>query len=473
MGFFDGTTTQNDGADQQQVDELNKALSTGGYGTDSSVFVHGRAMIPENCETTMLNVLAQTKEDCKVFNSLKTTNVRSTVHERNRRTSHGDYRFLTVPEGGASTMTDQEIERVIFLQKFIQTKRSVTHQMEQVETFEPAYASEKIAGVEVVCKAMEYNIFHGDSAVIDTEFDGFLAAIKKSREPNIIDLRGNTIGSRGEELFDDVAQIIHERGGDIQKTLFPSILAGDIKALFTDRIRYSVGDRNFSFHQEGLPPYFTAIGSNIKFTGLDAGPDKFYKVKNVVSAAGDPNARPAAPTTVAVAASAGVAGSQFAAGDAGDYIYEVFAVNAKGISEGTKPLASSVVAPVTVAAGGAVTITITPNKSQKVTGLIICRSQKGGTETREMTQIACSPNATTVYVDKNAELPGTASMLFLTDFKLSPTYELGQLLPVSTYPLYPTVAAEKPFLVIIYAALEMLKPEWCALVNNIKYKGGF
>jgi len=469
MGFFDGTSTQNDPVEQGQVDALNKALTTGHYETDSATFVNGRAMIPENLESTMISVVAATKEDCKVFNSLKTTNVKSTVHEKNRRKSHGDYRFLTVPEGGSSTMTDQEIERVIYLQKFIQTKRSITYQMEQVDTFEPAYASEKIAGVETVSKAAEYNIFHGDSKVIDTEFDGFLAAIKRSDKPNIVDLRGDTIGSRGEGLFDDVAQKVWERHGDIQKTYFPSVLARDIKELFTDRIRYEVGVKNFSFTQEGLPPYFTAIGSNIKFTGADAGPDKFYKVKGEVAAAGDPVKRPETPANVTLAANTGVMGSLFGDNDAGDYIYQVFAVNAKGISEGR--MAAGIV---TVVKGGSVTITITPNNAKPVSGYIICRSKKNDTsKLMEMVQIPAGTGATTVHADLNKDLPGTASMLFLTEHKIRPIYEFGQLLPVSTYPLYPTDAAERPFLVILFGALELNVPEFCALVDNIHYQGGF
>lgn len=466
MGFFDGASTQNNAIEKQQVESLSKALYAG-YGTDSATFVNGRAMIPENLEATTINVIAAMKEDCKVLNSLKTVNVKSTVHEKNRRTSHGDWRFLTVPEGGSSVMTDQEIERVIYLQKFIQTKRAITLQMEKVDTFEPAYATEKIAGVEVVCKATEHNIFHGDSSIIPTEFDGFLASIRRSKDPNIIDLRGDTIGSRGEALFDEVARQVWERGGDLQKTLFPSVLARDIKDLFTDRIRYDVGAKNFSF-TEALPPYFTAIGSNIKFTGDAAGPDKFYRVKGLVEAAGDPGERPLAPTAVAPAANASAAGSKFLSADGGDYKYVVHSVNAKGISEGKNASGA-----VTVAAGGSVSITITPDKSRPVTGLIICRSKVGGNDVMEMVQIPCGSDATTVHVDLNKDLPGTASMLFLTETKIRPVYELGQLLPVSTYPLYPTDRAETPFLVIFFSALEVNAPEFCAIVDNIRYQGGF
>jgi hypothetical protein len=466
MGFFNGTSTESDGSEQQQVEALNKALYAG-TGTDSSRFINGRALIPENLETTMLDIVAATKEDCKMLNSLKTTKVSSTVHEKNRRTSHGNYRFLTVEEGGTSLETDQAIERVIYQQKFTQTKRGISYQMEKVETFENAYASEKISGVEVICKALEYNIFHGDSSVIPSEFDGFLAAIRKSKDPNILDLRGETIGSRGERIFDDIARQVWERGGDIQKAIFPAVLARDIKDLFTERIRYPVGTPNFSF-TEGLPPYYTAIGSNIKLTGEGAGPDKFFEVKGPVKADGNTNERPLAPSLVTLLAISDVTGSLFLANDEGDFTYMVFSINARGISEGQSPSGA-----VTVAAGSSVTITITPDKSRPVTGFIICRSKKDESEVMEMVQIPCSPDATTVYVDINKHLPGTASMLFLTETKIRPVYELGQLLPVSTYPLYPTNAAETPFLVLAFAALEVNAPEFCALVDNIKYTGGF
>jgi hypothetical protein len=468
MGFFEGTSTEHEGMDQGQVEALHKALGTGGYGTEHATFVNGHAMIPENLESSMVEVIAATKEDCKVLNSIKTTNVKSTVHEKNRRTGHGDHRFLTVPEFGASSMTDQEIQRMIFLQKFIQTKRSVSYQMEKVETFEPAFAGEKLAGIQVCTKAIEHNIFHGNSAVIPTEFDGFEASIRKSKDPNIIDLRGNTIGSRGESLFDDVARQVWDCGGDIQRVFFPSVLAKSIKELFSDRLRYVPGVENLSFTKgKGLPPYATAVGSDIQFSGEEAGPDKFYQVKGFVKEAGDPVNRPPAPASVALAASTN-AGSLFLAADAGDYSYTVHAVNAKGISAGTAASGA-----VTVAAGKAVNITITPGAGRAATGFIICRSIKGGTDVMEMVQIPASSDSTTVYADLNKDLPGTASMLFTTVTKIQPCYGLGQLLPVSTYPLYPTEIAETPFLVIFFGALEVDKAEFCALVENIHYDGGF
>ncbi|MDR1626503.1 MAG: hypothetical protein LBT33_08165 [Spirochaetia bacterium] len=462
MGYFDGASSGSPEA--PQVEALAKALAAG-YGTDAATFINGRALIPENLESTVVNVVAALKEDCKLLNSMKTVPVKSTVHEVNRRTSHGDYRFLSTPEGGPSRETDQAIERVPFMQKYIQTKRRVTRQMELVDSFEDAYTSEKLSGVEVVCKAAEYNLFHGDSSVVPTDFDGFIPAIKKSASPNIEDLRGASVGSKGEGFFDDMAARVWERGGDLSRVLFPSKLARDIKDLFTDRLRMMVKDQKATFDQ--LPDYPTAIGSTLRFTGEGAGADKFFHVRGPVAACGDPEKRPNPVSSVAVAALTSQAGSMFAAADAGDYRYTVFAENHSGISTGVSPGGAG-----TVAAGGGLQLTITPDKSKPVTGLIVCRSAKGGTDVMEMVQIPVGAGATTVFVDLNKDLPGTASMLFLTQERIQPVYKLGQLLPVSTYPLYPVNAAETPFLVMFYGALELRAPEFCAIAENISYPGG-
>ena len=463
MGFFDQASSgQMNGVD---AGELQKAL-TAGYGTDSAQFSGGRALIPEDLESETINVVSLLKEDCKVMNTVKKTPVRSTVHEINTRTEHGEYRFASVPEGGHSLVTNQAIERKSYYMKYLQTLRSVTKQMEVVETFEGALASEKIAGVETIIKSAEYLCFHGDSAIVPTEFDGFISTIRKAKaeDRNIMSLRGKSIGTVGEELFDDIAATVFEKGGEIETALFPPVLAKEIKGLIKDRIRLSVTDVHSSL--QALPNYPTATGATIKFTGEGAGADKFYHVKGVVKAAGDPLKRPAAPASVTAAAAAG-SDSEFTASDAGDYKYTVHAVNSYGISAGTE-----VSGAVTVAGGNVVTLTITPGAGVPATGFIICRSKKDGTEVMEMDSVANSGETTTTFVDKNEELPGTASMLFLTAKRIQPVYTFAQLMPVCTYPLAPVNAAETPFLVMMFGGLEVHAPKFCALVKDISYKGG-
>lgn len=463
-GFFDNVSSGEMSAGE--VNELQKALAAG-YGTDSSQFTGGRALIPENLESEVVNVVAQLKEDCKVMNSVKKTPVRSTVHEVNLRTEHGDYRHLSVAEGGASIDTDQSLERKTFAMKYLQTRRSVTKQMEAAETFEGALASEKLAGVETIIKGAEYQCFHGDSSIVPTEFDGFLASIKKANaaDQNIINLKGSTLGNYGEKIFDEIAAMVRGKGGFLDKALFPTVLAKDIKEIFADKQRYLMNNPipNLSF--KTIPDYGTAIGANIALSGEEAGDDMFFEVKGEVVAEGDATRRPAAPTSVTASASG--SGSSFTANDAGDYMYTVHAVNQYGISAGT-----SIAAAVTVAAGNKVALTITPGSGVAATGFIICRSKKDDTKVMEMDKVANSGNATTVYEDTNDELPGTASMIFLPKKRFQPVYTFGQLLPACTFPLAPTNTAETPFLVMLYGGLEVRAPKHCGLVKNISYNGG-
>lgn len=464
MGYFD-SGVQTDGAyGSAAMAAIEKSLSAG-YGTDSGAFVNGRAMIPEDLEATMVNVVAQSKEDCKLLNSMKKQPVRSTVHEFNRRTDHGDFKHVSVSEGADSSDSAQAIERKTVNMKYLQTRRSVTRQMEVVDTFENAYASEKIAGVEVISKGLEYLMFHGDSAVVPTEFDGFLATLERTPGATKFDYRGATIGEKGEETLDDIARAVYEKNGDIEKAMFPPVLAKDIKDLFAERLRFTPLSNNGSFAQ--MPDYTTAIGSTLRFAGDNAGADKFFGVKGVVSAEGNSSLRPDAPTLAVTAATSAVAGSKFADADEGDYIYEVHAVNAYGTSAGAKATA------VTVAEKGGATLVITPaSTGGKATGYVICRTAKDGKVAMEMARIGDSGAATTTFVDKNEDLPGTASVLFLPKIKVTPAYDYAQLLPVSTYPLYPKDKAETPFLVMAYGALEVKAPEHCALAKNVGYSGG-
>ena len=133
MGFFDSTSSGE--MYTPEVNELQKALSAG-YGTDAAQFTGGRVLIPENLESEVVNVVSQLKEDCKVMRQVKKTPVKSTVHEVILRTGHGDWRHLSVTEGGESVDTDQTLNRMPFAMKYLQTRRSVTKQMEAAETFE-------------------------------------------------------------------------------------------------------------------------------------------------------------------------------------------------------------------------------------------------------------------------------------------------------------------------------------------------
>lgn len=463
MGKFDDFfSTVESGAISE--DQLQKAL-TAGFGTDSSKFTGGRAITVEDIESTMINVLEEAKEDCKIMNMLKTRSVGSTVHQYSTRTDVGAYEDLAVGEGEGSETSDQDIQRKVRLIKFLQDRRAVTDVMAQVNTFEDAFQSEKMAGTLNVLKAAESLCIHGDSDVIPVQFDGFIKQISTAKNPNIYDARGKTIKTLGEKIFTEPSRQVYERGGDANKMFMPPILANDIQELVKERIRFGTsGSGAMSLVVDQYP---TPYGSTIHF-GQTEGADKLFKVKGIVVPRG--LGRPKRPKTPAnvTATTSSDSNSKFGASDAGNYKYTVYAINGQGVSAG-KDLATVCA----VSAGNKVTLTITADPDSLETGYIIARSNKDGSIVMEMARIAREEGSlTTTFEDLNLDLPGTAQMIFITEKKIQTVVEWLQLLPLRIRPLSEYNRAETPFFVQLYGSLDVKAPEWCAIVKNIQYQGG-
>jgi hypothetical protein len=426
-------------------EQLLKALEAG-YGVNAAQYEGGRTLIPEDCEGTLVNAMREQPEDFKMMNTLKKTSVSSTVHQFNMRANAGD-------EDNGKEM------------KYIQKYREVTEQMRIVETFENAEASEILAGTISVLKTAEKYCFHGDSAVVPKQFDGLIAQVKTAefKRRNILDLRGKTILTAGDRVFTDMAMQIADSGGEANKVFYPLILGQDIQDLCKDRLRFGTDDERMAAVFKDYP----TIYGNLRIAA-DAGPDKLFRPRHIIKPGGDPNNLPNAPAVTAVAAAA--SGSLFLGSDAGNYIYEVFAVNEYGIGLGARTAA------VAVTAGDAVTITITPNAIKPGTGFIICRSAKdGGADTiMEMVRVGIdTQNATTVVVDKNEDLPGTADMLFITEKKLQAVVEFLQLLPLRKYRMPPpSRRLVTPFILALWGTPVIRAPEWCGVVKNIQYARG-
>ncbi|MGL4981259.1 MAG: hypothetical protein ACRC4W_00115 [Treponemataceae bacterium] len=468
MSFFTNGNASSGAMGAQDFEKLNKALEAG-YGTDSSTFTGGRALIPENLESDTINVVNQLKSDCKVMASVRKVPVKSTVHEVNVRDQFGDYKHNTVAEAGESLSTSQGIKRKYFETKYLQSLRSVTEQMNQVEAFESAYASEKLAGLETIIQSAEYLNFHGDSDVVPTEYDGFISAINKApeKEQNIINMKGQTLGSvdGGEKLFRRIGLKVYQNGGTIEKAFFPPVLAENILEMFDERMRFFPTSNTLAV--EEIPMYPLPTGGSIKLSGDTAGSNKFFEPKTTVFASGDAVKRPPKPQSVTVIAKPNTTGSLFESSDEGDYMYSVHAKNQYGISAKTE-----ISVPVSVAKGSSVEITITPEAGVDATGFVICRSKKNGTEMMEMISIPNSGKDSTVFTDINSDIPGTASMLFLPRTTIQPIYAYGQLSPARTFPLFSNNKAETPFLVMMFGALEVRAPKQFGLVKNIAYNGG-
>ena len=460
--FFDGAEVGSGSEDM-----LMKALSAG-YGTDAAQFVGGRALQPEDCEVTLINVMREQQEDFKMMNTIKKTPVKSTVHQFNLRTDIGDEDSGFVAEGGIAPDNSQDIRRMTKDMKYIQKRGEVTEQAVVADSFEDAYEAEKFATTMSVLRTTEKYCFHGDSSVVPKQFDGLIAQVKAApaAKRNIYDLRGKTIQTEGEGIFTRMAELIADKGGEANKVFYPLILGQDIQELCRDRLRFGAEDDRMAAVFKTYPTLF----SSLAIAGPDAGPDKMFKPKGVINpggVSGFAGSLPNAPAGVTLAAGT-EDGSKFVAGDAGNYTYMVYAINEYGISEGKSPAAA-----VAVAAGDGVTLTINPAATNPGTGFIICRSLKGKTEVMEMARVGLDEQSgNTVYVDLNEDLPGTAEMLFITEKKMQTVVEFFQLLPLRLYRMYPTHKLVTPFIMALWGTPSLKAPHWCGVVKNIAYRGG-
>ena len=113
MGLFDGGNQVPGTLEYGQVigDELMKALQIG-YGTDSATMTGGRALVPQDIDSTVLNALAVRKNDFKLMNRLKVRKAGSSVVEYTRRDEVGDHSLVFGAEGADARASTQTLERV-------------------------------------------------------------------------------------------------------------------------------------------------------------------------------------------------------------------------------------------------------------------------------------------------------------------------------------------------------------------------
>jgi hypothetical protein len=190
---------------------LVKSLSAG-YGTDAALFTGGRALIPEDCEGTMVNAMREQMDDFKLINTLKKRDIATNTHQFNVRLDTGNADVGFVGEGWDSPENNQDIVRIIHEAKYIQKRGCVTEQARIVSTFMDAYAEEKLATTISVLRTAEKFSFHGDSTVVPREFDGLPAQIKHTtpEHRNVLDIRGKSVETYGDRIFSEMAEMTRE-----------------------------------------------------------------------------------------------------------------------------------------------------------------------------------------------------------------------------------------------------------------------
>lgn len=448
-----------------EATSLLKAL-TAGSSANPATMTGGNALQFESLEGNLADALEQNQKDFKLMRMMYKNQVGSTVHQYSVNKDSGDYLGAFAAELADPVESNGSIERRTRTMKYMQTKREVSLQAMMLNpSIEQAERLEQKQGTHVLLKAAEWACFQGDESVSPDMFDGFPAQIRKSTNtPNILDLRGEAISStNGEAKFEEAIRTIYERGGEASHAFFPTIVAQDFQSLVRDRIRFGTDDKSFKPVIEDWPSVYD---TTVKIAGA-AGQNKMYRVKGVPTPA--TSGGPSAPT-FALSTQATSGGTGFVAATAGTYRYTVYAVNSSGLISAAATAANQAVTD-----GNEVVVTITPAVSNAGTGFIICRGKKDvttGADLREMTRVSKASTATTVFLDQNDELPGTAEVLLLTagSDEISRTIQWDAFVDLMRFNLGATKAAI-PFLMVWYGAADMKIPERNALIKNVGHSG--
>ena len=438
---------------------LMKALEAGS-GADASTFTGGRSLIPESLDTTLVSVLWNQNE-AKLFKALKRNSIKSPVHQWNKRDDVGDEDGAWVAEGGVSFEKNQAIARKFVEAKYLQTLRKVTLQMLASNSLENAEAIEKEAGALWIIKQIERALFQGDSSIITEQPDGLKVLIPDS---NVIDLRGEDGTSADmEDAWGEGARIIRDNYGMVSDAYMPTFAMEDVQKLLRDRLRVPAGgNENTNAGAYVYKKYPTPFGT---FTLED---NLFIDGNNVLQRPSTLTAqRPDQPSiTLTRQAASGGRVSEFTDDDAGDYYYQVVAVNKFGDS-----VASAAVQVTGVVAGDEVKISVTDGAIAG-TGYKIYRSRKDasdGSDCRLMSTVVNPGGGPSLVYDVNSDLPNTMSIYMLNMIPQYNAIEWEQWLPTMKFQLYPTNAAVNPFLMLLFGVLGLKKEEQMVRIKNVSY----
>ncbi|UCF48288.1 MAG: hypothetical protein JSU89_14150 [Myxococcales bacterium] len=458
-----GSTTQ------QDVDNLNKALTAGQDRDPPGAITAGDgfALRVESLESTLKNVTYR-MEHVKFWRNVPKLPAYNTVEEYNRISSYGDNPDAGyIDEGDLPSEDDTTYSREFSIVKYLGTTRRVTHVMSLVK---PAHgsvlAAEAVNGTMHLLRVIERGLFFARSDLSSLQFDGFEKLIEDGAPAaNIIDLRGAPLS---EDVLTDGALTISDApnyGIPTDLYLNPRTKADLVKAFFPKE-RYDL----FTKTSQGL------VGLDIQGFTSPAG-DVRFNADTFIDDGGGPNAAivgdaSKVPSAFTVSTGPTVAAdglSQFVTEDAGDYFYEIVAVNRYGRSAAQLLVAGPTA--VTVGSGDKVTFGLTPGAIQPAWWEIF-RTKVGGAAGTERL-ILRVPHTTAAAEetinDYNANLPNTTSAFMFQQNLENMSFK--QLAPMVKVPLA-TIDTSIRFMLLLYGVPVLYSPGKNVLFKNIGRAAG-
>jgi hypothetical protein len=376
------------------LDELKKALEIG-YTQNPNTGID--VLRIQSLDAT-LRSLTYSAQHLRLWNAIPKSDAYSTIEEYNQLVSYGSEGGGFVSSGALPEEEDSVYSRADQKVKYLGTTRAVHHPSTLVRTI-PAdlIAAETQAGALWLMGKANFSLYFGDSDAIPLEFNGLVKQIVDGGG-NIIDCKGGPILPA---MFEQATDVGAQNFGTPNRLFSNSKVFSDFSIQFYGQQRFS------GLNQPAGTGGTVLTGWNTQAGVMSFESDMFVKRGAAPAATATNPKSPFAPT-IALGAPGANTGSQFAAADAGNYKWQVTAVNQYGESA-----PSAISGAVALAAGDGVVLTITDGGgTYQATGYKIYRTAKGAAVaeyTHKKVARAKTNGAyinTTTYLDLNEWRPG-------------------------------------------------------------------
>lgn len=446
---------------QQEVDNLNKAL-TAGHEVNPLNLQGGGAFRVESLENS-LKILTFGDQHIKFWKKIAKQKAYSTVEQYGQLINYGGDQGAFLSEGQLPDTNDSTYARKAAFVKFMGTTREVTHPMTLVDSaFGNVIARQNQDGILWLLKQMENSLFWGDSKLTPggnegLEFDGLNKMIDAE---NTIDLKGTYLE---EKHLNWGSQMIIQNYGTPTDLFLPFEVMAQFSQEFFPKERVIMPTQ--SGYQAGVVVNkFMTHGGEVEFN-----PDIFLRKTKPLGA----NATSLkAPAVGSIAFTAGTGlldegDGQFAKSGAGTYKYKVTFCNQFGESIPSNEVVVALT-PEDLNKSVKLVVTNPASTSFPVDYIRIYRTEKDGSTFYEVDKVpvtTATASGVTNYVDKCVTMANTYTA-FLGEMsqEVIAFKQLAPLMKMDLATLGPVIR----WMILLYGVPVLYAPKKFMRYTNIK-----
>ena len=385
---------------QQDVDNLNKALSAG-YEVNPLNLTGGGAFRVESLENSM-HVLTYGDQHIKFWKKIPKQAAYSTVEQYGQLVDYGRGQGAFVGEGVLPDTNDSNYARKAAFVKFLGTTREVSHPMTLVNSaFGNVVARQNQDGILWMLKQVEQSLFWGNSKLQpggneSLEWDGLNIMIDPE---NTIDLKG---GYLEEKHLNWGAQMIVSNYGTPTDLYLPFEVMGQFSQDFFPKERVIMPTNGGGYQAGVVVNKFMTHGGEVEFN-----PDIFLTKTAPLNANATSFKSPAGPTLSAGALTG--SGGDWGKQGAGTYQFRATLSNSHGESVPSSAVTVTITG-ADLAKGVPLTITNPASTAYPVEYVKVYRTERDGSKFYEIAKFAVtstSASATTGYTDLGITIANT------------------------------------------------------------------